>query len=55
LRDKDFTKGTPQPPYSELAIRPDLTEKRQALDQTLCKALANASWASRWLIRYALR
>jgi hypothetical protein len=55
LRDKDFTKGTPQPVYSDMAIRPDLEEARRAFHETVCKCLANSSWASRWLIRYALQ
>jgi hypothetical protein len=54
LRDKDFTQGQPQPPYSDLAIRPDVAEARRDLHETLCKCLANGAWASRWLIRHVL-
>jgi hypothetical protein len=54
-RDRDFTKGQPQPNYGELAIRPDLTEKRKAFHDNVCRALANGAWASRWLIKYFLK
>jgi hypothetical protein len=54
LRDKDFTKGSPQPAYSDMAIRPDLVDQRLAFHEVVCHTLANAALASRWLITYAL-
>jgi hypothetical protein len=54
LSDRDLAKGQPQPPYAELAQRPDLSDSRAMVHHAVCTGLANGSWATRWLLRYAL-
>jgi hypothetical protein len=41
--------------YQDYSIRPDLNEPRRSLTEGTCKALANASLASRLLIEWALQ
>lgn len=45
--------GTVTVDYGALAIRPDLDQPREALHQTVCKALANTAWATTWLLQWA--
>jgi hypothetical protein len=49
--DLPAERGTPD--YAEMAVRPDLYSSRDELARVTCKALSNASWASRVLIQWA--
>lgn len=52
-RPVDIPNGQGEPNYAELAVQPDLVEAREELTHATCRALGDASLASRIVIEWA--
>jgi hypothetical protein len=49
----DLSKFVGTPDYASMAMRPELSRERQALEVLTCQALMHASWGTRRLIEWA--
>lgn len=54
-KDRNLPLHQGEPDYKALAAQPELAEKRIALENPTCRALANAVWASQALLMHWLR
>jgi hypothetical protein len=52
-RSVDIPAGKGEPDYADLNLRPDLVTQRDELSQVTCRALGDASYATRTVIKWA--